>query len=136
LNIFLAKVYIEVGFRAPNAHTAAKNDLNLLQQLHAYLNRNIGTATSRKFTGHLWYLSEDLILLSLFDPDVDAPTKRAMLLASTNNEGGDSVGSSNRSVVDLAHVQQKTLADFMTKRCRDIFSKLGVPARQLPQCRP
>ena len=81
LNIFLAKVYIKFWFLAPKAHTGAKNDLNLIQQLHAYPQRNIGAATSCKIAGHLWYLSEDLILLSLFDANVDAPTKRAMLNA-------------------------------------------------------
>ena len=62
LNIFLVKTYLEFWFLAPVASTAARNDLQLLKQLDAYPQRNIGTATSRKMAGHLWYLSEDLIL--------------------------------------------------------------------------
>jgi len=65
----------------------AKNDLQLLQQLDAYPQRAISTTTSRKIAEQIWYLSEDLILLSLFERQVDAATKQAMLKASTQTEG-------------------------------------------------
>ena len=32
-----------------------------------------------KMAGHLWQLSENLIVLSMFEPDVDLAAKRAML---------------------------------------------------------
>jgi len=105
MNIFLARVYVKFWFLAPKAHTSANNDLVLLQQLHAYPQRDIASATSRKLSGQLWYLSEDLILLSLFDPDVDISTKRAMLNASKTNEGDEldlTAASLKRAVVDLS----------------------------------
>jgi len=37
--------------------------------------RDISKATSGKLAGQLWYLSEDLILFTLFDSDVDVTTK-------------------------------------------------------------
>ena len=65
---------------------AANSDLQLLQLLHAYPMKDISAATSRKMANHLWYLSEDLILLSLFDPHVDLATKKAMIKVSAEKE--------------------------------------------------
>jgi hypothetical protein len=87
MNIFLAKIYVRFWFQAPVANTAARNDLQLLPQLDFYPFRDISAETSRKIAGHLWYLSEDLILLSLFDPGVDLTTKREILTVSTVKEG-------------------------------------------------
>lgn len=124
LNIFLAKVYVKYWFLAPKANTAARNDLQLLQQLDGYHKHNIGAATSRKLAGHLWYLSEDLILFSLFDPDVDAPTKRAMLKVAREKDGDNSF---KRAAVDLANIQQRTLVDFVSKKSKAVFASLGIP---------
>jgi len=126
MNIFLARVYVKFWFLAPKAHTAANNDLFLLQQLHVYPQHDIASATLRRIAGQLWYLSEDLILLSLFDLDVDVSTKRAMLNASKKNEGDEldlSAASLKKAVVDLSIAQQMTLVDFVSKRSRDVFYK-------------
>ena len=125
VNIFLAKVYITFWFLAPLAYKAARNDLQLIQQLQAYPDQDIGAATSRKLAGHLWYLSEDLILFSLFDPEVDFTTKREIVKRSLEQEGEEV--PLKRVVVDLATVQQKTLPDFVSKRSRNLFSILGMP---------
>lgn len=125
LNIFLAKVYLKFWFLAPMASKAARNDLHLLQQLHAYPQRNISAVTSHKMAGHLWYLSEDLILFCLFDPAVDFATKRAIVKASIEKEGENV--SLKRAVVDLMTIEQKTLIDFVSKRSRNMFATLGIP---------
>jgi hypothetical protein len=125
VNIFLAKVYVKSWFLAPLATKAARNDLQLLQQLHAYPDQDIGAATSRKIAGHLWYLSEDLILFSLFDPEVDLTTKREMLQASIQNEGEQL--PLKRVQINMATVQQKRLVDFVSKKSRNIFAILSMP---------
>jgi len=125
INIFLAKVYLKFWFQAPVASMAARNDLQLLQQLDVYPQRAISTVTCRKIAGQLWYLSEDLILLSLFDRQVNVATKRAMLKASTETEGESD--PLKRAVVDLAIIQQKTLVDFVSKGSRKMFATLGLP---------
>jgi len=125
LNIFLAKVYIKFWFQAPVASTAPRNDLKLLQLLHSYPDRDISADTSRKIAGHLWYLSEDLILLSLFDAEVDLLTKRAILKASEEKDGEKD--PPKRAQVDMATVQQKTLIDFVSKSSRNLFAMLNLP---------
>jgi len=90
LNIFVAKIYIKFWFLAPVASKAAWNDLKLLQQLQLFPDRDISEATSRKLAGELWYLSDELILFTAFDSDVDVTTKRAILKASMK-EGSESL---------------------------------------------
>ena len=124
LNIFITKIYIKFWCLAPVASKAASNDLKILQQLQLFPDRDISKATSRKLAGQLWYLSEELILFTGFDSDVDVTTKRAILKASMEKEGGESL---KRAEIQLSSVQQKTLADFVSKRCRTVFMTLGVP---------
>ena len=60
--------------------TSARNKIRLIQQLHVYTDQDIGAATSHKSAGHLWYLSVDLILLSLYDLDMEFTTKHKIVL--------------------------------------------------------
>ena len=107
------------------ASTAPRNDLKLLQLLHSYPDRDISAATTHKMAGHLRYVSEDLILLSLFDQDVDLPTKQAILKASQENEGEKD--PPKRAHFDMTTVQSKTLVDFVSKSSRNLFTTLGLP---------
>jgi len=71
----------------------------------------------------MWFLSDELILFTIFDSDVDVTTKRAILKASMK-EGSESL---KRAEIQLLSVQQKTLADFVSKRSRTMCMTLSVP---------
>jgi len=105
------------------ASKAAWNDLKLLQQLQSFPDRDISEATSRKLAGQLWYLSKDLILFALFDSNVDVTTKWDILKASIE-KGGELL---KHAEIQRSSVQQKTLADFVSKRSRTVFMTLGLP---------
>ena len=64
---------------APLATQAPLNELmkHLLNHPHAAMS----LATSKKLSLHMWYLSEELIGLALFDSRVDRETKLCMLSA-------------------------------------------------------
>jgi len=113
--MFITKIYIKFWCLAPVASTVAWNDLKILQQLQLFPDHDISKATSRKLAGQLWYLSEELILFTVFDSDVGVTTKRAILTASLEKEGGESL---KRAEIQLSSVQQKTLDDFVSKRSR------------------
>lgn len=77
-------------------------------------------ATSCKLAGQLWYLSENLIFLSLSGPEEDF----------TTNGPSETI---NRKMskppikiieVESAMVQQKTLVDPMTKRNKNVLEML------------
>ena len=46
LNIFLAKIYVKFWFLTTQATTSARNDLQLLKELHAYPQREISEVIS------------------------------------------------------------------------------------------
>ena len=56
---------------------------------------------------------------------MDSTTKRAILTASIEKDGD--VDPLKRAVVDMAVIQQKTLADFVTKGSRKLFVTLAIP---------
>ena len=67
--IFIIKVYTRTWFTAPVAVSAPRNDLMLIQSLLDYKHENsaLGEVASRKFSGHLWYLSEQLADLAFYN---------------------------------------------------------------------
>jgi hypothetical protein len=80
--IFTIVVYLKAWFTAPVAASAPNNDLCLLQTLHSCKQYEaISKATCKKLENHLWYLSEYLVGLAVFDPDVPSETKSRMVIA-------------------------------------------------------
>ncbi|CAI6354594.1 unnamed protein product [Macrosiphum euphorbiae] len=70
---------IFLGICAPN------NDLQLMKTLINYGNPDISNATVKKMMGHLWYLSDELVGLCLFDQNVSVETKCKVVHAMINN---------------------------------------------------
>ncbi|KAK0055989.1 hypothetical protein Bpfe_014658 [Biomphalaria pfeifferi] len=77
-------VYLRVWITAPLAINAPLNDFLLMRQLLEYPDVNISSVTSKKLGLHLWYISEELVALALFDSRVPAETKKLMLAAMEN----------------------------------------------------
>ena len=57
--------------------------VELLKDLDSYkqVNQAFPHLAFRKILGHLWYLSEELIALTFFDPEVPIDTKNRMIQA-------------------------------------------------------
>lgn len=79
--IFIVLVYIKAWYCAPSAIQAPRQDLEFMKDLLNYkkINKNISEVASKKFSNHLWYLSEQLICLSLFDNNVSAEIKLKLI---------------------------------------------------------
>ena len=93
------------------ASIARRSDLHMLQLLHSYPECE---ATSWKLAGQLWCLSQDLILLSLYDAEVSLTTKCEIVNAAHGRDGEKKptrrahVDMQHRRLVDLCfHVQQQ-----------------------------
>jgi len=67
--IFTVRIYIKYWFQAATAIYSPRNDLQLLKDLKKYeeVNVMISKKAMKKFLGHLWYLSEELIAFAFFD---------------------------------------------------------------------
>ena len=122
LNLFLANIYLKFWFQASVASTAPISDLHMLQSLHSYPDQDISEATSRKLCRQPWYLSEVLILLSLFDAEVSLATKCEIVKAARERDGEKD--PPKRALVDMKNtaVQQKTLVDFVSKSSKNLFT--------------
>lgn len=74
---FIVLFYIKAWFTSTSAIFASNQDLELLQKLILYKKRNsfVSLAATRKLYDHLWYLSEELATLALFDENVPIQIK-------------------------------------------------------------
>ena len=76
--MFLLYVCIPWWFRCTSAIAGPFDDLNLMQSLHKYskIDPIVGSRALKKLKLHLWYLTEEIVLLSLFDYHVENSEKR------------------------------------------------------------
>ncbi len=63
---------MKAWFSAPSALDAPSNDLNFIKTLVQYktLNEDITNKALKSFSGHLWYLSPEIVPLSLISNKV------------------------------------------------------------------
>ncbi|XP_044581530.1 uncharacterized protein LOC123263057 [Cotesia glomerata] len=76
--IFLVKIYLKAWFTAPCTILAPHNDLIFMQDLIEYktVDSDVSKAACSKMINHLWYLSEQLAIISLFDDNVPLLVKQ------------------------------------------------------------
>ncbi|KAG8176621.1 hypothetical protein JTE90_028603 [Oedothorax gibbosus] len=106
--IFTVRLYITAWYQAPGATLAPILDLQLLKDVDAYKSQNaiIYQVALKKFMGHLWYLSEELVALAFFADKVSSDTKRKMVRAINNVTDQLPV---KQAIVDAAVIQTKKL---------------------------
>lgn len=132
--IFIVSSYLKAWFTASDAVTAPNNDLVLLKELATNANTNssplrkIYEAAFKKFKSHLWYLSEFLVPLALFDESVSTDYKRKMCQAmKTRCALSDDDHMQRKTGIDnLEFIQGSTLDDFFTKRSMKFFEILRI----------
>ena len=61
--------------------SAPRNDLRLAKTLQNYHDKKIGATAPNKFSGQLWYLSEELVALACFDQEKPDVVKRQKIVA-------------------------------------------------------
>jgi hypothetical protein len=79
ISLFVSLICAHFWHEAPLADHAPINDLKLLTVLHQYPVHDVKIAAVTAFCRHLWYLSEYLAPLALFDERLDNQTKAAMV---------------------------------------------------------
>lgn len=79
LSLFVSLIYGRFWNEAPVAGKAPLNDATFITQAKNYPNKIISTSVVKAFSRHLWYFSEHLVGLSLFDPRISTETKRIMV---------------------------------------------------------
>jgi hypothetical protein len=125
--VFVIRLYIRAWFMAPNAAAAPSSDLQFLKDLVAYesVNANIAKVSAGKFGSHLWYLSEDLVCLSLFDDNTSDQEKSAIVFAIRDNPSTDE-DPPKKAVVDLKTIKHRQLHSFVSAKSIGLFEALKI----------
>jgi hypothetical protein len=127
--IFAVQLYLKAWMMAPLAAAAPYNDFQLMNQLlqYSHIQPDISKATAKKMAHHLWYLSEELVGLALFDENVSSSVKRLMVEA-LNTQGTER--PAKRPEIDLKVFgdHSKTLEQFVTTNTMTLFQLLNMPS--------
>ena len=78
----------------------------------------------KKFLGHLWYLSEELVAFAFFDDAVSHDTKRQMVEALHNTGGNEH--PLKRITLDPTIISSKQLQYFVTENTQRFFTITGI----------
>ncbi|KAG0716961.1 hypothetical protein GWK47_008414 [Chionoecetes opilio] len=84
---FIVTTYVEPWMSAHCSTSAPATDLALLKALAAYRDKEIGRASGKVMARHMWYVSEELVGLSLFDEATVVEEKRAIVSAMQQRLG-------------------------------------------------
>lgn len=126
---FIAVVFIKYWNQCSVAFDAPINDMNFLKELEIYktIDRLIAMSGLVALERHLWYLSEELVILSLFSKKVSVEEKnliRRLLIP------GDSMPrrscNSIRYMDEIDFIEDMNLHNFASARSNFLFSRLNI----------
>lgn len=120
ITVFVCLLYAKAWTLAPEASAAPRHDLQLLKNLMAYpytpSSLDLAKAALNKFKRHLWYLSEELVDLALFDPLVTVEEKRQIFTALHATVGDES--PEKRPTLPNQAISELQLKDLATTNTR------------------
>lgn len=132
--IFLVRVYCKAWFNAHKAHSAPKQDFDLLRCLLDYqeIDKDISERALVKFSNHLWYFNAELVALVFFDPSISDEEKSEMankVLTQTETE------TENSRIVNpkfrrhqLEELVNAGLSGLITKGTMNFFERFQINA--------
>ena len=108
-----------------------------MKKLHLYPIKKISEMTLKKFLNHLYYLSEESVLLSLFDESVSKETKSNIIhnLLENENEDNDDLGESSKKLILNYHTIEsylnaedgEILANLVSSKSMNFFTRFLIP---------
>ena len=126
MSLFVVFVYLKSWFSAPCLTSAATNGLELYRRLLKFktVHKKVSSTAASVLQRHTWYLTEDLIPLSLFNENL--PLEDRTVLAS--KIGQLTLGPMEIRKPSLPSIGQKSeLADCVGERSTVPFTLLVVP---------
>lgn len=128
--LFIITNYIKAWFSSPSAILAPNHDLTFLQKLIQYeaVNSKISKAATAKMINHLWYLTDKLAIISLFDDEVEVEVKKKMVV-NMKYRKGKKVKARKFEVEndDLNALLDKDISDFVSVDSVSIFKAFDLP---------
>lgn len=130
--VFAIRVYLKYWFTSRKAAEAPRHDLQFLKSIQEFaeIDKSISEKALAKFQRHLWYLSEMLIGLSIFDDGVEMDIKRKMLEKMKSSEM-NAEKSARKAFIHPALIKDAKLIDFVTPNTMKFFLKM-FPTDMVP----
>ncbi|KAG0717728.1 hypothetical protein GWK47_053853 [Chionoecetes opilio] len=128
--LFVSLLYIKHWHEALIPEYAPKNDLELLQALNEYPDKEVGAEGTRALSRHLWYLSKDLIALAFFDDRVEDGEKKRMLENLVRPASKKALKRLEGKGLRVTNTT--TLSGFVTSRSKRLFELL-LDRKEPPQ---
>ncbi|KYN11357.1 hypothetical protein ALC57_16486 [Trachymyrmex cornetzi] len=124
-NLFLIKIYLKKWYTSQCPILAPVNDLELLKDLIQYksINPTVSKAAYDTFSRHLWYLSDSLAGLSLFDSRISNEERKKM--TNSLRKDGTEIPP-KRIIVDKDTIDVNEISDFITENSKQIFITNGI----------
>ncbi|KAG0720181.1 hypothetical protein GWK47_048986 [Chionoecetes opilio] len=111
---FATEIYVLRWFESTVPSYAPANELGFAKDILQYHDESIRKACFTTLSRHFWYLSEDLIGLSLFDSRLPVSDKQAIVQAILYDEGAEE--PAKRINLPSSQVPAATLPSFATKK--------------------
>ena len=130
--IFIVLLYVKAWMTASKPLSSPNNDLTFFQSLIQYKNENkvIGSAAIEKFAYHLWYLTEEIVGLALFDLQVPENEKRAILTSMKNNVASEiqvkRLPVNPNSKEELKMWENRKLHDLVSQKTLKLFTRFNI----------
>lgn len=110
---------------APLAIHGPQNDVDFPEKLGKYPMPAMAKAATNAFHRHLWYLSEHLVGLALFDPRVECSVKQMMVSNLRRKKD-----PKNPRRITMQPGADISLADRVTERTMDLFDMIGTNGKE------
>ena len=125
LAFFALEIYISAWFLAPISSSAPVSDLQLLKDLATYHDHKLSTVCLRVFSRHLWYLSESLVGLSVFDSELPDEIKKEIAQAILEKNAPEDYPT--RAVVPATiSISSLKVSDFASQASIALFKVLRI----------
>ena len=123
--VFILKNYLKMWYVSPVAASAPNNDLKFLKQLNEYKSTDINVANValKKFSNHLWYLSDVNICFALFDKDLNVDIKEN--LAKHICESQNVSNGCKKPEIHLNKIDELELQHFVSRKSHIFFKILN-----------
>lgn len=125
--LFVSLIYVKYWSWAPIAVDAPSNDIQFLKELDRYrkIDNDIAEVALNAIKRHLWYLGDELIVLSLFSNKVSAEEKFYMALLMTDCQANRTDNSIKYST-EINDIQSLSLDHFISPRSFFLLHILNI----------
>lgn len=132
--IFGTIFYLKNWLRTPFVTEAANDDLQFFKNMELFkkLDKQCSEAVLKKITGHTWYLSGELIGLSLFSKNVSNDTKRKIVAKMTCI----TPNWDKRQYKSVKISKSLNIPDFVNSATRPALEALGIDLKKLFELDP